>query len=390
MAMNTSLKNSVEFIAKSMGMNSENVKAVAEEVTAEQKELRAKGATDPMSTSNTGYGAELTNAVQYKDELYSMVIEDKQNIFGQLPGNHGEVNAPSVQVSVKGKVDKFKGGSERTSISSNYFETLNSNNSMATDKVTIGIKKYSTMIAISKEELQYSTDRSLFSTIQNKIVQAAARTQTAALFNGDTQTNTATGNVNHKDSGTPVSLDTTQYYLKNDNGLRKLGITNGKIGGAVAFDSSVYKEMQTQIGDYASDYENLMRVLGNTTGVNAKYVPGYREVQQIGQDLATLRNGRLPAYIEGIEAYYTTEMPKLVNTDGYVLQGTTATANNTQGSLLLFYKPAVQFAFGMPMQIVTHETSGDFLIDVSMWFGFTVANAQAGLDKTVSYGIVNI
>lgn len=373
-----------------MGMNAENVKAVAEEVTAEQKELRAKGATDPMSTTNTGYGAELTNAVQYKDELYSMVIEDKQNIFGQLPGNHGEVSAPSVQVSIKGKVDKFNGGAERTSISSSYYENLNSNGAMATDKVTIAIKKYNKMIAISKEELQYSTDRSLFATIQNKIVQAAARTQTAALFNGDAQTNTATGNVNHKDSGTPVSLDTTQYYLKNDNGLRKLGITNGKIGGAVAFDSSVYKEMQTQIGDYASDYENLMRVLGNTTGVNAKYVPWYREVQQIGEDRSTLRNGRLPAYIEGIEAYYTTEMPKLVNTDGYVLQGSTATENNTQGSLLLFYKPAVQFAFGMPMQIVTHETSGEFLIDVSMRFGFTVANANAWLDKTVSYGIVNI
>jgi len=388
--MNASLKNSVEFIAKSMGMNSENVKAVAEDVTAEQKELRAKGATDPMTTTNTGYGAELTNAVQYKDELYSMVIEDKQNIFGQLPGNHGEVNAPSVQVSIKGKVDKFNGGAEKTTISSNFYEDIKSNGAMATDKVTIAIKKYNKMIAISKEELQYSTDRSLFATIQNKIVQAAARTQTAALFNGDTQTNTATGNVNHKDSGTPVSLDTNQYYLKNDNGLRKLGITNGIVGGAVAFDSSIYKEMQTGIGDYASDYENLMWILGNTTGVNAKYVPGYREVQQIGEDRATLRNGRLPAYIEGIEAYYTTEMPKLVNTAGYVLQGSTAAANNTQGSLLLFYKPAVQFAFGMPMQIVTHETSGEFLIDVSMWFGFAVANEDAGLDKTVSYGIVNI
>jgi len=388
--MNASLKNSVEFIAKSMGMNSENVKAVAEDVTAEQKELRAKGATDPMTTTNTGYGAELTTAVQYGDELYSMVIEDKQNIFGQLPGNHWEIVGSSKQVSIKWKIDKFSGSSEKTTISSNFYEGLKSNGAMATDKVTIEIKKYNKMIAISKEELQNSTDRSLFATIQNKIVQAAARTQTAALFNGDTQTNTATGNVNHKNSGTPVSLDTTQYYLKNNNGLRKLGITNGIVGGAVAFDSSIYKEMQTGIGDYASDYENLMRVLGNTTGVNAKYVPGYREVQQIGEDRATLRNGRLPPYIEGIEAYYTTEMPKLVDTEGYVLQGSTAAENNTQGSLLLFYKPAVQFAFGMPMQIVTHETSGEFLIDVSMWFGFSVANEDAGLDRTVSYGIVNI
>jgi hypothetical protein len=172
--------------------------------------------------------------------------------------------------------------------------------------------------------------------------------------------------------------------LAQDNGLRKLGITNGIIGGSVAFDSSVYKEMQTKLDDYASDYNNLLRVLGNKTGVNAKYVPGYREIQQIGQDVATLRNGNMLSYIEGIQAFHTTEMPKLVNTDGYVLQGSTASANNTQGSLLLFYKPAIQYAFGMPMQIVVHEVANAFLIDIAMYFGFEVANETAGLDKTVA------
>jgi hypothetical protein len=44
--------------------------------------------------------------------------------------------------------------------------------------------------------------------------------------------------------------------------------------------------------------------------------------------------------------------------------------------MLLVYKPAIQYAFGMPMQIITHETSVAFLLDVTFRFGFVVANAN--------------
>jgi hypothetical protein len=40
------------------------------------------------------------------------------------------------------------------------------------------------------------------------------------------------------------------------------------------------------------------------------------------------------------------------------------------------------------MQIITHETSVAFLLDVTFRFGFVVANANVWLDKTVSLGIV--
>lgn len=78
----------------------------------------------------------------------------------------------------------------------------------------------------------------------------------------------------------------------------------------------------------------------------------------------------------------------MVGVDGYVYEGTSetgATAKNLYGQLLLFYKPAVQYAFGMPMQTVVFETSDAFLIDVSMRFGFVIANSTAGLDKTVAF-----
>lgn len=387
--MNQSLKDGLEFISKKMNRNVEAVKAEAEAATEEKAELRAKGATDPISTSNTGYGAELIHDVLYKDELYSQVIEDKQNIFGMLPGSHGEVNAPSVKVSIKGKVDKFNKGSEFTSVSSHFYENLDPNNALASGRVTIPINEYQTKVMVTKQELQYSTDRQLFTTIQDKIVKAASRTQTALLLNADTETNTATGNVNHKDSGTPVSLDTTSYYLNQNNGLRKLGIANGIIGGSVAYDSSVYKEMLDLLGDYSAETDNLMWILSSKTGVASRYVPGYRTMCDYGNE-ATVKTAGTPSKIEGIEMFQTTELGRLVGTDGYIYQGSTATAANTQGQLLCLYKPSVQFAFGMPMQMVVHEVANAFIFDVAMYFGFQLANETAGLDKTVSMGVVNV
>jgi hypothetical protein len=63
---------------------------------------------------------------------------------------------------------------------------------MATDKLTLNIVPFSTMISLSKEEIQYSTDKQLFTTVQNAIVRASNETITSVILNGDTETNTAT------------------------------------------------------------------------------------------------------------------------------------------------------------------------------------------------------
>jgi hypothetical protein len=63
---------------------------------------------------------------------------------------------------------------------------------MATDKVLITPASYNLQVVVTKEELQYSTDRDLFNTIRNGIIRSAVETQTALLLNADTQATTAT------------------------------------------------------------------------------------------------------------------------------------------------------------------------------------------------------
>lgn len=293
--------------------------------------------------------------------------------------------APSALISVKGRVNKFAKGSEWTGGA--FYGSLNEDNAMQTARLTLTIAKYSTMISVSKEELQYSTDRGLFNTIQNAIIRASNETITGAIINSDTQATTSSGNVNHKDAGTPVALDTTKYYLALDNGLRKLAIANTISGGAVAHDTSVYKGMLSTLGDYAAEPQDCLWLLSSKTALSARYVPGYRTQQDFGTG-ASVNTPNLPNTIEGIETMQTRELDRLVGVDGYTYQGSTASASNLYGQMLLIYKPAIQYAFGMPMQIIVHETSGAFLLDVSFRFGFVIANSTAGLDKTVSMGVV--
>lgn len=382
--MNKSLQESYLKVLSSLGGDIEKAKETLKDIEAEQ----SKGVTDAMHTGNTGFGAEMTQNYIYKDELYSMIVQDKLSLLSFLPGNHGEVNAPSVLVSVKGRVEKFKQSTQYTG-SAAFFAGVQQNNAMATARLTLPIAKFKTMVSISKEELQYSTDRGLFATVQNAIVRGGRETITNVIINGDTQTNTATGNVNQKDNGTGTAL-ADQCWLAIGDGLRHLGLANGLIGGAVAHDSNIYKQMLSLLGDYSAEPQDLLWILSSKTGLSARYVPGYRTLNEYGPK-ATVETPGTPAMIEGIQTFQTREMAKLVGVDGYVYEGTAetgATAKNLYGQLLCIYKPAVQYAFGMPMQTVLFETSDAFLIDVSMWFGFIIANQAAGLDKTVAMAVV--
>lgn len=385
--INKSLISSYKKIMNILGKEEEVVEAVISEIE-EEKSAKTKAITDAMHTGNTGYGAEMGAEYIYKDEMYSMIVQDKKSILPMLPGNHWEILAPSALISVKGRVAKFWKGSEWTGWA--FYGSLNENNAMATARLTLPIAKFSTMISISKEELQYSTDRWLFNTVQNAIVRASNETITAVILNGDTEATTATGNVNHKDNGTPVALDTTKYYLAIDNWLRVLGIANTITGGAVAHDTSIYKGMLSTLGDYAAEPQDCLWLLSSKTALSARYVPGYRTQQDFGTG-ASVNTPNLPTTIEGIETMQTRELDRLVGVDGYVYQGaseTGSTAKNLYGQLLLIYKPAIQYAFGMPMQIIVHETSWAFLLDVSFRFGFVIANQTAGLDKTVAMWVV--
>lgn len=276
--MNKSLIESYTKVMTLLGKDAEAAKAVVEEVKAERVEA-TKGFADAMHSGNAGFGAEMVQTYVYSDELYSMIAQDKASLLSFLPGNHGEINAPSKLVSIKGRVNKFKKGSEFTGASA-FFAGVQQNNAMATGRLTLTIAKFNTMVSISKEDLQYSTDKQLFNTVQNAIVRGGRETITSVILNGDTQTNTATGNVNQKDNGTGTAL-ADQHRLAIDNGLRKLGIANTIIGGAVAHDSNIYKQMLSLIGDYSAEPQDLLRVLSSKTGLSSRYVPGYRTKNEI-------------------------------------------------------------------------------------------------------------
>ena len=101
--MNKSLIQSYKKIMTIMGKEEADVEAVVAEVEEEKKaQLSTKAVTDAMHTGNTGYGAEMTTSYIYKDEMYSLIVQDKKSILPMLPGNHGEILAPSALISVKG------------------------------------------------------------------------------------------------------------------------------------------------------------------------------------------------------------------------------------------------------------------------------------------------
>lgn len=360
--------------------------ASADEVVKEAELDATKWVADAMHTGNTWYGAEMTQSAIYSDEMYSLIVQDKKSILPMLPGNHGEILAPSKLISIKWRTQKFNKGSEFTGWA--FYGSLNENNAMQTARLTLPIVPFSTMIALSKEEIQYSTDKQLLNTVQNAIVRASNETITAVILNGDTETNTATPwNVNHKDAWVPVALDTTKYYLNVNNGLRKLAIANTITGWNVAHDSSIYKGMFETLWDYAAEPSDCLWILSSKTALSARYVPGYRTQQDFWAN-ATVSTPSMPNTIEWIETMQTRELDKLVWVDGFTYQGSTASASNLYGQLLLVYKPAIQYAFGMPMQIVTHETSTAFLLDVTFRFGFIIANQTAWLWATCAMGVV--
>lgn len=382
-AVNPSFKETIGRIGKSLWRDFKDLEQGVEQEAEEIEEAKTKAASDGLTTTNTNYGAELQQDAIYKDQMNEMVVAES-SLLALLPGNHGEINAPSANVPVKGRVGLFKKGSESGGSTGT---NVTGDNSMDTGEVTLPIKKFDTKVFISIEELQYATDRQLMQTVRQKILTAGAETITSLIINGDTQTNTATGNVNHKDNGTPTALDTTQHYLHLDNGLRKVGIANTAYGSLspAALSRTTYQNMLLGLGDYADDEANLLWLLSSRVGVNARYVDGYKTMDQIG-DRATNRKGGIPAQIEGSDVFRTRHMASAVNSAGYVEKGSTPANNYSQ--LELIYRPAVQYAMGHPMRIVTHETAGGYTLDIAMWFGFVIVNQKANLDKTVSMAIV--
>ena len=72
-------------------------------------------------------------------------------------------------------------------------------------------------------------------------------------------------------------------------------------------------------------------------------------------------------------------MPRFVASTGKV-----AASGNDHVEGILVYRPAVQYAYGVSLNIVTHTMSDGLLFDCTGFFGFDVVNSKAGLGKTVA------
>lgn len=161
-----------------------------------------------------------------------------------------------MNVTIKGKPNLFQVGTQ--SIGSDG-TSVTGTSSINTGQVVIPINKLETQIHISRESAQYAVSQgNLVDYVRQQIVDGARETINALIINADTQTNITTGNVNKKTNGAnPVALDTTKYFLTQDNGLRKVAIAN-TITSAAAISKTQYQNILLALGEYADENEQLL------------------------------------------------------------------------------------------------------------------------------------
>lgn len=386
------LKNALQFVWERAVANWyiknewEDIASIAKNLASiekvEKKDLIQKNAwvAEGLHTWNTNFWADIVRSNIYKDIWNEMIVKWSK-LLPLLPWNHWEINAPSATVWILWDSRKFKKWAEYTGWLITW--GLQGTSGFATWKVTIAPKKYDIAIPVSIEELQYTTVENLLEKVRTKIFEWAAETIDAVIINWDTQATTSwTWNVNHKDAWTPVALDTTSYYLNNDNWIRKLWVANTIVWGSRAMDRSVYTAMYRKIWKFYARPDKLLWIHSTGTAISARTIQ-YWSNQVRSEDQAWISES-----IEGIKAIVHFDMPINVDVTWYVAQGTTAAAANVRSTFTLIYTPAVQHAMGAPMRVIVHENSWGFLFDVSIWFGFTIVNWEAETDKTIATAVV--
>jgi len=345
------------------------LEAKLEEYEVRKKEYKKKA--NVMSSSETGAWAELVRSNLYVDELYSQIASDEASLIGKLPWSHGDNHrAASISVSIKGEVGKFTNATEYQTTDS-FYDGWTATTNMATARLTLPLKTLENKIGLSIEDVQYAVDENLLETVKKQIVLAARNTIDDVIINGDSATS---GNINYV-GWTPTS---TNAYLSYDNSIRELGISNTIVGSGTFSRTNNFLTMLNKIDRYANKTSDLLWVMSNTMYNKANFLSSY-STQDVYWPQASVFTGRVKSF-EGIEAHATEHFPNLTQSDGKI---NATSGSNTLGSFALLYKPAIQYAFWIPMRIFVSERAKGFLIETNMSFGFNTANETAGLDKTV-------
>jgi hypothetical protein len=381
--INESLKLALQDSAKKLGKNGDAVvKNYQDAVEKHRAQRLENGATDIMTTGNTGYGAETTVETEYSDEIYSM-IRELPWLLSMLPANHWQKKADgSVIVPVIGEVALWD-GIDQQSGSTTFADRVTTSNAVNTGKVEIVLRDFSTVIAISKRDLHSASDEQFYQKIQNRILLGLQRTLEAYILNSDPSTDTSggTANVNFLINGGTPTLPANAYYLGGGAGVRKTGIANTIVGGNQAFGRSILLSLMGAV-DNLDNLDNLMWI------GNSKVLPMVSALAEYATADKTANATNDKGFVkrmEGIGLYLGKDFPALNGVTGKVEVGTT-TANNFR-SLALLHKYAPQYCFGRDIEVVVLEDAQNIYFDCAGSFGVAMHNNIAGMGKTIALGV---
>lgn len=348
---------------------------VGMDAAATKQELEAsyaKNANEVMHTGNTGAGAEFVPEEVHTGEIIDMV-PNYSILMDKLPGNHGSGLPMKETTSVIGEADLFEGNSEWTTGAAT--PNTPTGKKVASGKVTIEQAPFILEIAISKRELNYAPAQ-LEGLIRTKIAKSMARTIDAFFLNADTATS---GNVN-LDGGTPAA---TSYYLKGNNGIRKVGIANTVVN-VGTMDEDDLLALIDKLGEYGADLPNLLFVVSRNV-YNKMLGFSNLKTYDKAKDAATIARGIL-ANVWGVDILVARDMPATSQADGKVGDGTSG-HTNTVGQIALLWTPAVQYGFGQELEIEVTKVAGKgTVLTATFEFGFTIVDEEVGQSKTVALG----
>ena len=373
--MNQSLKKALEKIANLSNVDASELIETAEKSLNANKELRGKASN--IVGGNTWGWAELRQDIMYKDELYSMVATSN-DILQKLTWSHGQIDSVNqVIVPVIGEMEHFNRWAEIAS-GDTLGGAITATHGLSTAKATLTFKKFKANIIISREELDRSIGgaTALWNKLQTKIVEGMSRSITSFIINGDSA---ATSTLNQVTSAPTRATD----HRSGTNGIRKVWSINGILGGAEAYSRATMKKLFSGLDNYTDDPTKLLRVMSPKFADLVRFDPTYSDQNVYGVN-ATNTKGWYVLKPEGVDAFISREYPNKLDVNGNV----DTAANPVHLSASLIYAPAVQYAFGRDMVIVTHEHADGFAFEVQGYFAFDIVNnAGTGVGKTVSTAV---
>lgn len=341
-----------------------------------------KNANEVMHITNTGYGLELVPLTVLSQQVYDNIPKNGQ-FLSMLPGFHGSNLAVTERVPVIGDIGYFQGNTETTT---GAMAIAQGTVRQPTADVTITQKELIMSVDVSRRLLTYSAI-DLQALLMSKIAAAAAYTMEAMIINGDAEAG-GTGNVNSDDAAPATTYASyggaNHYSLLIDHGLRELAINGTALTlNAGTLDISDFPAIMSKVGQYASDPGNCLWLFNPSTYTKALGVEDFRS-QAINGRLSTVMGGAL-TNVFGSDVVVHRSIYK-TEADGKL---SATPASNTLGQIVYFYKPAVQYGYGRPLEFDVVKVPGKgYQFVATMEFGFYISQLQAGQgDSSVGAGI---